>query len=73
MVHRSLRIDSRLADELYVKRVLLVLEDFLFFSLYLFYCIAKQFMTLKHCRLCSCLDFLDPNFECSLPGLRYHI
>jgi len=30
------------ADELYIKRVLMVLEDFLFFSLYSFSCIAKQ-------------------------------
>jgi len=30
------------ADELYIKRVSTVLEDFLFFSLYSFSCIAKQ-------------------------------
>jgi len=30
------------ADELYIKRVSMVLEDFLFFSLYLFSCISKQ-------------------------------
>jgi len=29
MVHRSMRNGSRVADELYIKRVLLVLEDFL--------------------------------------------
>jgi len=29
-------------DELYIKRVLMVLEGFLFFSLYSFSCIAKQ-------------------------------
>jgi len=29
-------------DELYIKRVLIALEDFLFFSLYSFSCIAKQ-------------------------------
>jgi hypothetical protein len=47
MVHQSMRNDSRVADELYIKRVLLVLEDFLFFSLYSFSCIAKQVTTLK--------------------------
>jgi len=35
------------ADELYIKRVLMVLEDFLFFSLYSFSCIASSSMTLK--------------------------
>jgi hypothetical protein len=47
MVHWSMRNGSRVADELYIKRVLLALEDFLFFSLYTFSCIAKQVMTLK--------------------------
>ena len=36
------------ADELYIKRVLMVLEDFLFFSLYSFSCIASNSPTLKH-------------------------
>jgi hypothetical protein len=47
MVHWSMRNGSRVADQLYIKRVLLVLEDFLFFSLYSFSCIAKQVTTLK--------------------------
>jgi len=47
MVHRSMRNSSWMGDELYIKRVLLVLEDFLFFSLYSFSCIAKQVTTLK--------------------------
>jgi len=34
------------ADELYIKRVLMVLEDFLFFSLYSFSCIASNSTTL---------------------------
>jgi hypothetical protein len=55
MVHRSIRNDSRMADELYTKRVLLVLEDFHFFSLYSFSCIAKQVATLKQLRLCLVL------------------
>ena len=46
MVHQSIRNRSRAADELYIKRVLLALEDFLFFSLYSFSCIAKQVTTL---------------------------
>jgi len=57
MVHRSMRNGSRVADELYIKRVLLALEDFLFFSLYSFSCIAKQVTTLKQFRLLSCPDF----------------
>jgi len=54
MVHRSMRNGSRVADELYIKRVLMALEDFLFFSLYSFSCIAKQVTTLKQLRLLSC-------------------
>ena len=45
---------SEVADGLYIKRVLLALEDFLFFSLYSFSCIAKQVTTLKQLRLLSC-------------------
>ena len=63
MVHRSMRDGSRVTDELYIKRVLMVLEDFLFFSLYSFACIAKQATTLKQLRLLSCLDFLETNLE----------
>jgi len=63
MVHRSMRNGSRVADEMYIKRVLLVLEDFLFFSLYSFSCIAKQVTTLKQFRLLSCLDSLETNIE----------
>jgi len=47
MVHRSMRNGSWVADELQIKRVLLALEDFLFFSLYSFSCIEKQVTTLK--------------------------
>jgi len=63
MVHRSMGNDSRVAEELYIKRVLLALEDFLFFSLYSFCCIEKQATTLKQLRLLSCLDFLETNLE----------
>ena len=48
MVHRSMKNGSRVADELYIKRVLVVLEGFLFFSLYSFSCIASNSPTLKH-------------------------
>jgi hypothetical protein len=41
MVHRNIRKGSRVADQLYIKRVLLASEDFHFFSLYSFSCIAK--------------------------------
>jgi len=63
MVHRSMGDGSRVADELYIKRMLMVLEGFLFFSLYSFSCIAKQVMTLKQLRLLSCLDSFETNFE----------
>jgi len=66
MVHQSMRYGSRVADELNIQRVLLVLEDFLFFSLYSFSFITKQVKTLKQLRLLSCLDFLNTNFEHSL-------
>jgi len=42
MVHWSMENESRAADEVYIKRGCLVLEDFLFLSLYSFSCIAKQ-------------------------------
>jgi len=47
MVYRSMKNGSRVANELYIKRVLIVLEDFLFFSLYSFSCIASNSTTLK--------------------------
>jgi hypothetical protein len=58
-----MRDDSSVADELYIQRVLLALEDFLFFSLYSFSCIAKHVTTLKQLRLLSCLDSLETNIE----------
>ena len=61
MVHRSMRDGSRVADELYIKRVLIVLEDFLFFSLYSFSCIASNSTTLKD----NSILFLDTHFEFS--------
>jgi len=58
-----MRNGSKVADELYIKRVLMALEDFLFFYLYSFSCIAKQVTTLKQLRLVSCLDWLETNLE----------
>jgi len=69
MVHRGMRNGSRVADELYIKRVLMVLEDFLFFSLYLFSCIAEQVTTLKQLRLLSCLVLLSVLHYC----YQYHL
>jgi len=42
MVHCSMKVDFRIADEVYIMTGCSVLEDFLFFSLYSFSCIAKQ-------------------------------
>jgi len=47
MVYRSMKNGSRMADELYIKRVLIALEDFFLFSLYSFSCIASNSTTLK--------------------------
>jgi hypothetical protein len=58
-----MRNGSKVADKLYIKRVLLASGDFLFFSLYSFSCIAKQVTTLKQLRFLSWLDFLEMNFE----------
>jgi len=42
MVHRNIWNVPMVAVEMYIKRGFSVLEDFLFFSLYSFSCIAKQ-------------------------------
>ena len=42
MVYWRMGNDSRVADEVYIKRGCLELDGFLFFSLYSFSCIAKQ-------------------------------
>jgi hypothetical protein len=47
MVHWSIGNDLSVADEVYIKRGCLALEGFLFFSVYSFYCIAKQVTALK--------------------------
>jgi len=52
-----------MANKLYINTVLLTLEDFLFFSLYSFSCIAKQVTTLKQRQLLTCLDSLERNIE----------
>jgi len=63
MLHQSMRNDSMVADKLYIKRVLLALEDLFFFSLYSFCCRAKQGTTLKQFRLLSCLNSLEMNID----------
>jgi hypothetical protein len=63
MVHQCMRNGSQVADKLYIKRVLLALEDFLFFSLYSFSCIAKQVTTLKQLRYLSYFELLETNLE----------
>jgi hypothetical protein len=80
MVYQSVRNCRRVVDELYITRVLLAFEDILFFSLYSFFSIAKQVMTLKQLRLLSCPDFLDTNFKRVLScflishvGYQYHL
>ena len=70
MILRSMENDSRVPDKLYMLWGWLVLEDFLFFSLYSFSCIEKLPTTLKQLRLWSCLDALEINFE---PCLRVQI
>jgi len=47
MVHRGMRDSSMVVYTVYIKRGCCMLEDFLFFSLYSFSCIAKEVMTLK--------------------------
>jgi hypothetical protein len=47
MVHQSMKNDSRMADERYIERGCLALDDLLFFSLYSFSCIAKELTPLK--------------------------
>ena len=42
MVYRSMMNNLKVKDEVYIKRDCLVLEGFLFVSLYSFSCIAKQ-------------------------------
>src|SRR5882757_4738434 len=73
MVHWSMENGSRVADGLYIKRVLLALEDFLFFSLYSFSCIAKQVTTLKQPRLLFYLDLLETNLKHLVLFSGYHV
>ena len=47
IAHQKIRIGLIVADQLYLKILLLALEDFLFFSLNSLSCIAKQVTTLK--------------------------
>jgi len=56
MVHGSMRNGSRVEGKLYMQRVLLALEEFRFFSLYMVSCIANQLTTLTQLRLWPCSD-----------------
>jgi len=67
MVYRSMKNGSRVADELYIKRVLIVLEDFLFFSLYSFSCIANNSPTLKS------ILILVPRYALRVQSSNIHI
>jgi len=71
MVHQSMRNDSRMADEVYIKRCCLVLGDFLFLLSLLVLLYSKASTTWNHLRPFSCPDSLDTNFETTLPLLRY--
>jgi hypothetical protein len=73
MVHRSMGDGSGLIDELYIRSVLVVWDGFLFFSPYLFYCIAKQVTTVKLFQHLACPVFLGTNVEhpLSVSGLTF--
>ena len=64
---------SRVADELYIKRLLFALEDFLCFSLYSFSYIAKQVTTLKivSTHVVCCSPWNEHRALCLVS--RYHI
>jgi hypothetical protein len=63
MAHLNMRNGLRMAVQLYIQRVLSLLEDFLFFSHYSFSCIAMQVTTLKRLRLLSSLDSLEMHIK----------
>ena len=71
MVHRGMKNGSMVVDNLYMKRGCCTLEDFLFFSLYLFSCVQSKL------QLCNSSDscLLTPLIQTSstLFRLRYHI
>ena len=80
MVHRSIRNDPRIADALYIKRLLLMLEDFLFCSLYSVCCIAKHVTTFNSFDSCLGLivwyklrTLLFAPFPLSHPRYQYHL
>jgi hypothetical protein len=63
MVHWNMENGSRVGDKLYIKRCYLLLENFLFFSLYSMSGIAKQVTTLKQFHLLSLPDSRETNIE----------
>jgi len=69
-VHRSMKDDSKLALEAYIKRDCLVLEDFFFFSLYSFSCIGINSTAMENILtpcLCPCLSILTSSSVCDIP------
>jgi hypothetical protein len=56
MVHRSMRDNSRVVKEMFIKRHCLGLDNFIFFYLDLFSCIAKEVTTLKQHQFMDGLD-----------------
>jgi len=63
MVHPTMGNDSRVADELYLNRGCLALEDFRFCCLYWFSWIAEQVTTLKQLWLLFSLNLLKTYLE----------
>ena len=63
MVHWNMENGSRVGDKLYIKRCCLLLEDFLFFSLYSWSGIAKQVTTLKQVQLLFLPASRETNIE----------
>jgi hypothetical protein len=66
LVHRSMKDDSGVANRLYIKRGCLLLEDWLFFSLYWFSWIAHNSTTSEIKDILSLSLSLDTHFEISL-------
>jgi hypothetical protein len=70
MIHQSMPNDLRVADQLYMKRGLLLVENSLFVSHYWYACIAKQVTTLQNSFdpglvLISLIQTSSSSFSCS--------
>jgi len=69
MVHRSMKNGSRGGRRIVYKESVMVLEDFLFFSLYSFSCIASNSTTLKDILILV----LSIRTSSSVPQHPYHL